>query len=542
LHFFRHFHNISAVPETIFRASSGDGNSQSDENARGSDGMKLLLALDAGTTSLKAGLFQPDGRCLASALQEYALISHSADEAEVDPETYWQAACQTIRSVLAEAHANPADVAGMAVSSQGETTITLDNAGQPLRNALVWLDNRAVDEAQTLKEKLGSEVYAHTGIPDVIPTWTACKILWIKNHEPEKFVKAGKFLLVQDYLIYRLTGRYVTDGSISCTSLLFDIVEHTWWKTCLDAVGITEERLSKVQTPGSIAGRLSETAASELGLTTHTSVICGGMDQSVGAIGAGNIKAGIVSETTGAALTVQASIPHSMADKSGQTPVYEHSVSGEYLFVPVCPTAGMAYKWFKDQFAKDEIARAEQEGLTAYEVFNQLAEKAPAGCDGLIMLPHLMGAYSPDINPSQRGVYCGFTLHHQREHFVRAILESVAFLLRRNLELIERGGVKINEVRSTGGGSRGRLWNQIKADVCNVPIVLLENEDTALVGDAILAGVACGIFASIPEGVSRMVSLKETVKPGKDVAVYEESYRRYCDLDRTLSDYFTRNY
>jgi sugar (pentulose or hexulose) kinase len=504
--------------------------------------MKLLLALDAGTTSMKAGLFEPNGRCLAIELQEYALISKSADEAELDPLMYWQAACHTIRAVLSKANIEPKDVVGLAVSSQGETTITLDKFGQPLRNALVWLDNRAVNQANYLKEKLGSQVYAHTGIPDVIPTWTACKILWIKENEPEIFNNAGKFLLVQDYLIYRLTGRYITDGSISCTSLLFDIVRHAWWEESLAAVGISEDKLARVQLPGSIAGSLTETAATELGLTTRTSVICGGMDQSVGAIGAGNINAGVVSETTGAALTVQASIPNSLVDQTGQTPVYEHSVASEYLFVPVCPTAGMTYKWFKDQFGQTEILQGENEGLSAYEILNRLANKAPAGCDGLIMLPHLMGAYSPDINPSERGVYCGFTLHHQREHFVRAILESVAFLLRRNLQLIERSGVIIHEVRSTGGGSRGELWNQIKADVCNLPIVLLENEDTALVGNAILAGVACGIFNSIPDGVAAMVAVKETIQPGKDVAVYEEAYRRYCDLDITLSNYFTRNY
>jgi sugar (pentulose or hexulose) kinase len=504
--------------------------------------MTLLLALDAGTTSVKAGLFQSDGRCLASALQEYALISNSADEAELDPLTYWQAACQAIQSVLSKAHVDPGDVTGLAVSSQGETTITLDKFGQPLRNALVWLDNRAVSQAKYLKERLGSKVYVHTGIPDVIPTWTACKVLWIKENEPEIFEKAEKFLLVQDYLIYRLTGRYITDGSISCTSLFFDIVQHAWWDEALAAVGISENKLARVQLPGSIAGPLTEAAASELGLTPRTRVVCGGMDQSVGAIGAGNIKTGVISETTGAALTVQASIPNPTVDQSGQTPVYEHSVAGEYLFVPVCPTAGMAYKWFKDQFAQIEIVQGEKEDLNVYELLNRLAEKAPAGCDGLIMLPHLMGAYSPDINPAERGVFCGFTLHHQREHFVRAILEGVAFLLRRNLQLIERSGVVIREVRSTGGGSRGELWNQIKADVCNVPIVLLENEDTALVGDAILAGVACGIFRTITEGVDAMVSVKSHIQPGMDVAVYAKAYQRYCDLDETLSNYFRRNY
>ncbi|MHC1783609.1 MAG: FGGY-family carbohydrate kinase [Anaerolineaceae bacterium] len=503
--------------------------------------MTLLLALDAGTTSVKAGLFQPDGRCLASALHEYTLLSGSADEAELDPTTYWQAACQTIRSVLTQASADPGEVAAMAVSSQGETTIALDNAGRPLRNALVWLDNRAVRQADELKELLGSGVYDHTGDPEVIPTWTACKILWIKQNEPELFKKADKFLLVQDYLIYRLTGQYVTDGSVTCTSLLYDIVEHCWWEKCLQAIGITADRLARVQQPGSVAGRLTEIAAAELGLTTRTMVVCGGMDQSVGAIGAGNIRPGIITETTGAALTVQASIPNPAVDKNKKTPVYEHSIAGEYLFVPVCPTAGMAFKWYKDQFGEAEITRAEKEGRSVYDLLTETAAGAPVGCDGLVLLPHLMGAYSPDINPSARGVFCGFTLHHTRAHFVRAVLEGVACLLRRNLELIETSGFTIREVRSTGGGSRSRLWNQIKADVCGVPILLLENEDTALVGDAILAGVACGGFKTVAEGVDAMVRIKETIYPGPDMEVYQATYRRYCDLDTTLTGYFTRN-
>jgi xylulokinase len=274
----------------------------------------------------------------------------------------------------------------------------------------------------------------------------------------------------------------------------------------------------------------------------QTKVILGGMDQAVGAIGAGNIGVGVISETTGAALAIQASISEPMIDKTKQTPVYVHSVPYEYLFVPVCPTAGMTFKWFKDNFGTGETAQAVIEQTSAYEMLNRLAEEVPAGSDGLVMLPHLMGAFSPESNPSAKGVFSGFTLHHGKGHFVRAIQEGVAFMLRRNLELIEKSGVEIKEVRTTGGGSRGRLWNQIKADVCNRPFVTLENEDTALVGDAILAGVACGVFPSIVDGVEKMVSLHDRILPGENVNAYEEAYQRYCKLDSSLADYFRKNY
>jgi xylulokinase len=504
--------------------------------------MKFLLALDIGTTSVKAGLFQRDGRCLATALQEYTLISTSSERAELEPSTYWSAACKTIRQVVTQSNVKPEDISGLAVSSQGETTIVLDADGKPLRNAMVWLDNRAVEQAKKLKAELGDDVYERTGIPDVIATWPACKILWVKENEPLIFDKAAKFVLVQDFLVQRMCGQFVTDGSISCTTLFYDILTQDWWPKTLQAIGIDASKLPKLLPVGATAGNLTPSAAAELGLTTQTKVVLGGMDQAVGAIGAGNVDVGVISETTGAALTIQASINDPGIDKTKQTPVYVHSVPNVYLFVPVCPTAGMAFKWFKDQFGGEESARADLEKESAFEYLNRLAESVPAGSDGLVMLPHLMGAFSPESNPAARGVFSGFTLHHGRGHFVRAIQEGVAFMLRRNLELIERSGIEIKEVRTTGGGSRGKLWNQIKADVCDRPFVTLKNEDTALVGDAILAGIACGVFESVAEGVKTMVLIKERILPGENVAVYEKAYQRYCGLDRCLANYFKQNY
>lgn len=502
----------------------------------------LLLGLDAGTTSIKAALFQPDGTCLGLGIQEYSLISNSAEEAELEPGVYWESACAAIRSVLSQARVDPSRVVSLAVSSQGETIIPLDASGNPLYNAIVWLDNRAVKQADALKTILGDEVYAHTGIPEVIPTWSACKILWLKENEPDVFLKTAKFLLVQDYLIFRLTGNFVTDGSVSCTSLLYDISSHQWWKKVLELIGVSEQQLATVLQPGSTAGYLRPEAANDLGLTSQTRVVCGGMDQSVGAIGAGNIGSGVISETTGAALTVQATIFGQTFNPNGITPVYEHSIPGKYLFVPVSPTGGMTYKWFKDQFGEKEVEESTRTGADAYELLNQLAAEVPAGCDGLVLLPHLMGSYSPEINPPARGAFCGFTLHHRRGHFARAILEGVAFLLRKNLEFIESNGVEIHEIRSTGGGSRSSLWNQIKANICQKPVLLLKNEDTALVGDAILAGVACRIFNNVQEGVNSMVEVREVISPNSETELYEEAYHRYCDLDETLSSYFKRAY
>jgi len=502
--------------------------------------MELLLGIDAGTTSVKSGLFSADGKCLAVARQEYQLSTPRANWAELDAEVYWQACVATVRQVLQQSGGN--NVSAVAVSSQGETVIALDAQGKPVYPAIVWLDNRAEYEAEILAQKFAADVYEKTGIPEIIPTWSACKILWLKHNEPEIFSRADKFLLVQDYLIYKLTGQYTSNDSIACTSLLLDITTHDWWHDVLHEIGISEDNLPRLLPPGDVIANISAEASAQTGLSQSAKVVGGGMDQSVGAIGAGNIRTGVVSETTGAALTIQVSIPSPDVDKSKVIPVYCHSVPGEYLFVPVCPTAGMAYKWFRDTFAALEISQAEKDGTDSYDLLTALAADVPAGSDGLTMLPHLMGAYSPEPNPSARGSFTGFTLSHTRGHFARAILEGVAFLLKRNLEVLEKAGVVASEIRSTGGGARSALWNQIKANVCGVPVVTLENEDTALLGDAILAGVAAGVFESIEAGCGQMVKLKDKIAPNAQAADYVAAYRRYCDLDQTLNDYYLRQY
>jgi xylulokinase len=502
--------------------------------------MTILLGLDVGTTSVKAGLFDESGRRLATAADEYRIDHPTPDRAELDPETYWSATVTAIRRALAVSGADPAQLAAIAVSSQGETVIPVDAVGRPLGPALVWLDNRAGAEARWLAERFGdAAVYERTGIPSINPTWTACKILWWRRNEPDVFAHARRFLLVEDFILHRLSGRFVTDGAVNCTSLLYDIRDHGWWGPMLEAIGIEPGHLPEIVRPGSVVGTLSPAASRALGLPSTVRVVSGGMDQCTGAVGVGNIDGGVVSESTGGALTLQASVDRHGLDLTGQTPVYVHSAPNRYLYCPVCPTGGMALTWFRDQFGGEEVALAARDGRSAYDLLTELAAQAPPGAEGLTMLPHLMGAFSPEYDPEARGVFYGFTLRHGKPHFVRAVLEAVAFMLRRNLELLAGVGAGASEIRSHGGGARSALWNQIKADVCGLPVVTLQGEDAAVRGDAMLAGVATDTFRDLAEAGAAMIETVGRYEPTVALRpVYDEAYARYLRLFDALRPLF----
>ena len=502
--------------------------------------MGHLLGIDAGTTSLKVGVFDAGGATVAVSGKEYRLHTPTTDRAELDPDRYWEALVDATGRAIAQAGIRPVDIDAVAVSSQGETVIPVAADGTPLGPAVVWLDNRARVEADELAALFDVEaVYAATGVPEINPTWTACKLLWWRRHEPELFAGASRFLLVEDLLLHRLTGRFVTEGGVQCTTLLYDIRSHGWWPPMLDALGLEAARLPDIATPGEVVGTLRAEAVEALGLRRGVRVVAGGMDQGAGAVGVGNVGPGIVSESTGGALTLQASVERSDGDRTRQTPVYVHSAPGRYLYCPVCPTGGMALTWFRDQFGDAEVARAAAEGRRAYDLLDELAATVPAGSEGLTMLPHLMGAFSPEYEPRARGVWFGFTLAHGKAHFVRAILEAVAYMLRRNLELLADAGATADEVHSHGGGARSELWCQIKADVVGMPVVTLEGDDAAIRGAAMLAGLATGAFADLEEACAAMVTPRRRFAPDPAAqAVYEIGYRRYRELFEALRPAF----
>jgi len=502
--------------------------------------MSYLLGVDAGTTSIKCVLFDQNGKVIASGRSEYELSMLQPEFVEVEAETYWNALKESLNKVLNESKINVEDILGIGVSSQGETFIALDKARKPLRKAIVWLDNRSKEEAHIIKEEFGVDnIYRITGQNDVIPTWPAAKILWLKKNEPSTFQKAFKYLLLEDYIIYKLTGKFATEYSIVCSSLLFDISRRKWWSEILNFIGISEDQLPELNPSGCAVGSVSSEAAKETGLHPNSVVSTGAYDQAANAIGVGNIKSGVITETTGGALAVVATIDHAILDPKRRMPCHRHAVQGKYFLQPWCHTAGALLKWYRDNFGLLEIEAANKMGVDPYDLLTLEASRVSPGSDGLILLPHFMGAASPEFNPNAKGVLFGLTLYHGRCHVIRAIMEAIAYMLRRNVELLEDLDVEIKEVRSTGGAARSPLWNQIKSDVLQKPVLTVHTEETAALGVAMLAGLATNTFRSLEDAAESMVSIEEKFVPSKaNRDLYDNQYEKYVKLYKSVESLF----
>jgi sugar (pentulose or hexulose) kinase len=502
--------------------------------------MDAILAFDIGTTALKCALHDLHGNVIAKAAVEYQLIAPDADSVEMDVETYWEAFKTAVGMVLKESAIDPGSIKALGVSAQGETLIVVDKHGKPLRRAIVWLDNRAQREADELGEKFGHRhAYEITGQVKLVPTWPASKILWINKHEPQIFEKAARYLLIEDYFLYRLTGEFVCEGSLVTSTCYWNFRTRAWWPEMLAEIGITPSQLPEYHESGEVVGKIRQQVAAELGLNPETLVCTGALDQACGAIGVGNIQPGIFSENTGAALAICASINQATLDPQNQMPCHYHGIPGLYM-LHTFTGGGIVMRWFRDEFAQMEMAVGKASGIDAYDLIGIEAEKVPAGCEGLVMLPHLQGAMAPEANPKATGVFYGFTLRHGRSHFTRAIMEAVCFIVRRNIEVIEGMGVPVNEIRALGGGARSCIWKQIEADVTGRPVLTTTNEEAATLGAAILAGKAMGLYSSVQEAASEMVQIKARYEPTKgNMPVYEEAFHTYIDLYMALCPLFS---
>lgn len=503
--------------------------------------MKILMGLDLGTTAMKVALFDEKGKILAVSTQEYDLLTPAANYVEEEAEVYWDAFKSGLKE-LKEQYALTADTQiAMAMSAQGETLFVLDKEGKPLRNAIVWMDNRAVEEARELQQVFGNEVcYKKTGQVSFEACWPAAKILWIKKHEPEVFEQADKFLLIEDYFIYKLTGKYATEPSLVCSSTYWDIIDRIYWEEMLEYLGICKEQLSPVIESGTVIGKILPEVAEELGLGTEVTVCTGALDQAAGAIGAGNIKEGMFSETIGAALAVCVPVNAPVFDPAGKMPLFCFPLKGMYM-IHTFTNGGMTLRWFRDKFCDLEMLIEKKGCGDAYDMISKQVEKIPAGSDGLVMLPHLAGSLAPDINAKAKGVWFGFTLQHTRAHFMRAIMESLGYILKRNIDSLRDMGIEVREIRSLGGGSKSRIWSQIKADINQVTLETVKSKEAASLGAAILAGTATGSFDSVESAVENMVEVKERILPSKEnVKEYKEGYKMYKKLFSELEDCFDK--
>ncbi len=489
--------------------------------------MEYLLTIDAGTTSIKVGIFQTNGDLKAISTKEYTLLTPSSTRVELPVDVYWSACKNGIADVLKSSKINPKTIVALSISSQGETLIPIDKKGKALKNAIVWLDTRAKNEAFEISKVFPLDEFYHTtGLPDINPTWPVAKILWIKKNEPDIFNRTFKFLLLKDYLIFKLTREFVTEPTVSSSTGFLKLKERKWWDDMLSFIGIKEDQLPKIVKSEEVVGKIFPEIALELGLSNNTVVVAGAMDQMTGAIGAGNIAPGIITETTGTALALIATVDEPVYDPKRRVPCSSHAIPGRFVLMPYSETSGIVLRWFRDTFGINDKGEKED-----YDALMQLAKAVPAGSEGLLALPHFTGTFCPDFNPEARGAFVGISFNHTRAHFVRALVESVSFMLRENVELLRELEIKVEKVKSLGGAAKSDFWLQIKSDVLNVLIDVPKCNEAASLGAAILAGVGAKVYESVEEAVKIAVSTKKTFVPRqKNVSIYQEVYQKYLNL------------
>ncbi len=468
---------------------------------------KNLLGVDFGTTALKACLFDENGKCLASESAKYELIT-KGEFIEFDANEFFNVLTSTVDKITSKFK-----VDAMAIDTQGETLIVLDESGNPLTNAIIWLDNRAVKEAQNMEKAFGFEkIYNLTGQAEIPAGYPAPKIEWIKNNLPEVFNKAHKFLLLEDYIIYRLTGKYEASRSLYSSSLLMNVHTGEYIQEILDYLGINESQLPHLNESGQVVGEYQ-------GIKVVTSAL----DQIAGITGAGVVKEGIMSETTGTALAVCALTKNFPPYYQGLKVSPYYVKKGLYCLLMWAPTAGAMLEWFKKNFCE----------TLDYKMVDQLAEEVPSGSEGLIALPHLCGTVMPINCPSAKGVFFGMEMKHDKGHFLRAIMESVAYMIR---EYVDYMNLPIDEIRSMGGGAKSNVWCSIKSSVTAKTIVTLKENETACLGSAMFAGVGIGVFESTERASEKIVAVNKTytIEPSQ----YQEIYRDYKEKEKKLMKLF----
>ncbi len=476
------------------------------------------LTFDIGTTALKTALIGDGGDVLSLAEVEYSPSTPAAGYMEMDPEAYWQAAVAGARRVIAEGGAR--EITAIGLSSQAQSFVALDERGEPLGPAIVWLDARARELAERWeREWLSAERYRPIcGYPWVPEGLTLFKIAWLREHAP-RMHRAAKFLCLPDWLILRLTGELATDFNIAQMSGMLDLRTGEWSGELLSAAGIGPDQLPPVAAPGTAVGEVRADAAEALGITPGVDVCTGCNDQLAGAIGAGNVRPGVVSETTGTALAVIATTAELLDDPGCF--VGRHAVPGLSYAMPYAAVSAVVLGWFRDLCEEAE-----------YEELARAAEGVAPGSDGLCVLPHFAGTAA---DPDARGAMVGLTLGHTRGHIARAIMESCACLLRELVEPIAEQGIEPSSIRSLGGAARSDLWLQMKADALGVRVERPACPEAASLGAAMLAAAGTGRFAGVAEAADAWYRPAETFEPDPAAAeAWAEIYRRYREMYERL--------
>jgi len=485
-----------------------------------------FLGIDVGTGGSRAVLIDHHGQIIAAKTVEHeAFASPQTGWAEQDPRDWWRASASAIRAVVEDDKVNVDEIAGVGLSGQMHGSVLLDERDEVLRPALIWCDQRTELQCQRLTNEIGASRLIELTCNPALTGFTLPKLLWVRDNEPEIWSQVRSVLLPKDYVRLRLTGAKATDVADASGTLLLDVSKRRWSAEMMAAAAIDEKILPRVYESQAITGVLSDTAAAEVGLRSGIPVVAGAGDQAAGAVGVGIVQPGSVSATIGTSGVVFAATNQPALDPKGRVHTFCHAIPARWHVMGVTQGAGLSLRWFKDQFGV-----IDGDG-DPYEYLISEAAAVPPGANGLLWAPYLMGERTPHLDPNARAALVGITASHTRAHVVRAILEGVAFSLRDSFEILKEMGVPAQNVRLAGGGARSALWRQIQADIYGQPVEIVEAEEGAAYGVALLAGVGTKAWSSVDEACLSVVKTKARIAPDiKSAELMDRQYKAFQAL------------
>jgi D-xylulose kinase len=508
----------------------------------------FVAALDLGTTGCRTYIYDISGTILASDYREWKSIYPKPSYVEQNAAVWWESIKETIDSALKKSGIDITEIVSLSITNQRETIVPVDKEGNPLHNALVWQDRRTTEQVEFIKEKVGEDkIYKTTGLT-IDPYFSATKILWFKDNKPEIYNKTQKFLLVSDFIINKLTGKFYSDFSNLSRTMLFDINNLRYSE---DIASELEIDLDKMPEPVESGVDIGEIVTDETSFDKKTLVITGAGDQQSAALGVGVSKAGDIKCTTGTGSFILAYLKEPKLDPQKRVLCSCHAIPGAWVQEASVFTTGAVLRWFRDQVGHVECQQAAEEGADPYDYMTALAEQSSPGANGLLMIPHLAGAGSPHWNAYSKGILFGLSLGHERKDLYRAILEGVAFEIKKNIEIFRKIGIEPQQLKLTGGGARSDLWNQIMADILNVVCVRNVNEEATSLGAAILAASGAGLFPDISEAAENICKVEKKYIPDETQnkfynKIYDFSYELYNLINqkkyfKTFDDIFSSN-
>ena len=501
--------------------------------------MAYVIGVDLGTSGTKTVLFDETGKVIASHTIEYPMYQPQNGYAEQDPADWREAAFQTIHAVMQTSGVKPEDVRGIGLSGQMHGLVMLDEGGNVLRRSIIWCDQRTAAECDEITEKVGAKRLIEITANPALTGFTASKILWVRNHEPEIYAKCRHILLPKDYVRYCLTGEFATEVSDASGMQLLDIPKRQWSDEVLEKLGIDKSLLAKVYESPEVTGRLTADAAAKCGLNAGTIVVGGAGDNAAAAVGTGVVRDGRAFTTIGTSGVVFAHTSEITIDPKGRVHTFCCAVPGAWHVMGVTQGAGLSLKWFRDQFCDTEKATARLMGVDEYYLMDKAALASPIGANKLLYLPYLMGERTPHLDPNARGVFFGLSGMHTKRDMLRAVMEGVTYSLRDCVEVCREMGVNVSDIMACGGGGSSPVWRQMLADLYDCPVKTVDSKEGPALGVAILAMVGAGIYGSVPEACDAILRTANVQEPvAENVPEYEKYYQMYRKLYPALKAQF----